>query len=130
MNALKLQKKRQAKEAKRILKHKAVRKSLNLWKGLGKDRQKLALNRAQRTNGINLAILHLESLIKKWNDKISVKLLNIIEIEKKMLLEVLKTKDISLIDAQIKSFAPLNQEVIDIVKKLETVASVDCSSII
>lgn len=119
MNQLKLQKKRQRKEAKRNLKRKTVRKYLNELKGLGKTRRIESINNGRRTANINSALAHLDAIMKKWNDKISPELELKVKDQKAILKTAMKSKKANIIQEAVNNFVPLNQEVIEIVKKYD-----------
>ncbi len=119
MNKLKLFKKRQRKESKRIIKRKVIRKHLNLWNDLGKERQRIALERKRRTENINIALQNLDNIVKRWKDKISVELESRLNQCKENLSIARKTKNLSLIDKAIKDFVPIYEEIIKIVEANE-----------
>lgn len=119
MNPVKLQKKRQRKEAKRNLKRKVVRCLKNKWNDLGRSRQTLAQERARRSLGIKVALANLDATVKKWNDKIPLETLAKLEELKDNLKVALKTKNVAIIDKAIKDFGPVNQEVNDIIAKVD-----------
>ena len=119
MNKLKLQKKRQIKEAKRNLKRKAIRKYRNNLLSLGVRKRQEALFNAKRTAIINEATKNMDAIIKRWNDKISLDLLAKIETQKITLNAAMKLKDATLIKRAIDDFVPLNKELLEIVEKLE-----------
>ncbi len=112
MNKLKLFKKRQRKESKRIIKRKVIRKHLNLWNDLGKERKR-------RTENINIALQNLDNIVKRWKDKISVELESRLNQCKENLSIARKTKNLSLIDKAIKDFVPIYEEIIKIVEANE-----------
>ena len=119
MNKLKLQKKRQIKEAKRNLKRKAIRKYRNNLLSLGVRKRQEALFNAKSTANINEATKNMDAIIKRWNDKISLDLLAKIETQKITLNAAMKLKDATLIKRAIDDFVPLNKELLEIVEKLE-----------
>ena len=119
MNKLKLQKKRQIKEAKRNLKRKAIRKYRNNLLSLGVRKRQEALFNAKRTANINEATKNMDAIIKRWNDKISLDLLAKIETQKITLNAAMKLKDATLIKRAIDDFVPLNKELLEIVEKFE-----------
>lgn len=120
LSQTKLLHKRQKKEAKRNLKRKGVRTYLNKLLGLGPEKRNQALHHAQRTAGIKVALINIDAMIKKWNDKISLELLTKVQNQKIILRQAMKSKDAEAIQQAVNDFVPLNQEVIDIVKKFDS----------
>lgn len=121
MEKAKLQKKRQRKEAKRIVKHKAVRKYLNRLAGLGMGKRSQSIHRGRRTAGIKEAIAAVDNIIKRWSDKISEALIGKIDAQKLVLKTAMKSKDDKAIQQAVNDFVPLNAELIEIVRVNETV---------
>ena len=119
--SIKLQKKRQRKEAKRNLVRKQVRKNLNGFKSLGRAKQERAIRRARRTLGIKSALQNIANIIKRWSDKVSQDLSDRIDAQKVVLLNAMKSKDDQAIEKAVNDFVPLNQELYTIVEPLEKV---------
>jgi hypothetical protein len=117
--SIKLQHKRQRKEAKRIIKHKIVRKALNRWNGLSKPKQTLARERAKRSLMVRIGLQNLDLLVKKWSDKITDEFIKRIDELKANLKAALKTKDLEVIDPAIKAFVPIQEELNGIVAKYD-----------
>jgi len=120
--SIKRQQKVQRKEAKRNLKRKAIRNFRNKLLGYGKEKLYLSIQHGKRTSSINQAIMYLDNIIKRWNDKISLDLLSKIDAQKVVLKSAMKSKDAEKIQNAVNEFVPLNQEVIELVKKFETPA--------
>jgi hypothetical protein len=114
--SVKRQKKSQRKLAKRKIKHASVRKELNRLKSLGVAGRSLSIQRANRTRNIGIAIQNIENIIKKYNDVITIELIQKIDAQKAVLKTALKSKSEVAIQTAVNDFVPLNKELIDIVE--------------
>jgi hypothetical protein len=115
--------KRQKKNQRKSLKKNRIRKQfvtgLHKWSALGKTVQRRALGNGQRTKNITAAMDGLNAVIKKWNDKIPLETIATVNKLNVELVIAMKSKDAALIDVAIKNFLPVNQEILDIVKKYD-----------
>jgi hypothetical protein len=112
--------KRQRKEAKRNLKRKANRKFLNQLAGLGVAKRQQALFHARRTASILDAIKGVDLIVKRWSDKISDVLMAAVEAQKRNLKAAVKSKDDKAIQQAVQDFIPINDQLIEIVKKYDS----------
>jgi hypothetical protein len=120
LSQTKLLHKRQRKEDKRNLKRKATRKFLNQLAGLGTAKRQQALFHARRTASILDAIKGVDLIIKRWCDKISIELMGQVENQKVLLKAAVRAKDDKAIQKAVQDFVPINDQLIEIVKKYDS----------